>query len=482
MLDRIRQLEQQARALELDAVQRAGLMGAVQPYTEEFLTSMERRPVFEDEGAGHGLYDAPIEEQGIAIDEILRLWREQVDRPGLNAASGGHLAYIPGGGLFASAVADFMAAVSNKYAGIYFAAPGAVRMENMLLQWMAELVGYPSSAAGNLTSGGSIANLAAITTARDAAGLRARDFHRAVVYLSGHVHHCVDKALRNAGLGECVRREIPVDDNYRMDAAALAAALKQDAADSSLRPWLVVASAGTTNTGSVDPLGPIAELAQRYKLWYHVDAAYGAFFLLGDYGKKLMQGIEHSDSIVLDPHKGLFLPYGSGALLVRRADDLMRAHHYQADYMQDARRRQDELSPADLSPELTKHFRGLRLWLPLKLFGLAPFRAALEEKLLLSRYFHLQLQKLPGFEVGPAPDLSVVTFRYLPAKGNADHFNERLIDEIRRDGRVFLSSTILDGRFCLRLAVLSFRTHLQTVDLCLAVLREIVGRLEHSTA
>ena len=179
----------------------------------------------------------------------------------------------------------------------------------------------------------------------------------------------------------------------------------------------------------------------------------------------------------MDPHKGLFLPYGSGALLVRDKQKLFDAFWYQANYMQDALNGAEELSPADISPELTKHFRGLRLWLPLKLVGVAPYRAGLEEKLLLARYFHEKIQTIDGFEVGAYPDLSVVTYRYIPKRGNADDFNERLVKAVQIDGRVFISSTMLDGKFTLRLAVLSFRTHLATIDLLLEILKEKVKLL-----
>ena len=191
-------------------------------------------------------------------------------------------------------------------------------------------------------------------------------------------------------------------------------------------------------------------------------------------------GMETSDSLVMDPHKGLFLPYGSGGILVKNEKAIFDAHYYLANYMQDTLRSRGEVSPADLSPELTKHFRGLRLWLPLKLLGVAPFRACLEEKLLLARYFYEQLQAIDGFEVGPYPELSVVTFRYLPKKGDVKAFNERLVEEIRRDGRVFLSSSLINGKFIIRLAALAFRTHLDVIDLTIQILRQKVKYLEES--
>jgi glutamate/tyrosine decarboxylase-like PLP-dependent enzyme len=329
-----------------------------------------------------------------------------------------------------------------------------------------------------LTSGGSIANLAGIVTAREAHNLKARDFEKSVVYLSRQTHHSVDKALRIAGLQECVKRHIPLDQRYRMRADALEETILSDK-KAGLNPWLIIASAGTTDVGAVDPLAAIANLAHTHQLWLHTDGAYGGIFALCEEGKKVLTGLEQADSLVIDPHKGLFLPYGTGAVLVRSGHTLHQAHYYQdAPYMQDAEVAQAEISPADLSPELTKHFRGLRLWLALKLVGVAPFRAALEEKLLLARYFHEKIQAIDGFEVGPYPDLSIVTYRYLPKRGEANEFNQKLVQAIQADGRVFISSTMLDGKFTLRLAVLSFRSHLDDVDQVVEALQEKVKALE----
>jgi aromatic-L-amino-acid decarboxylase len=208
-----------------------------------------------------------------------------------------------------------------------------------------------------------------------------------------------------------------------------------------------------------------------------VDAAYGGFFLLTQEGRARFAGIERSDSVVLDPHKSLFLPYGTGVVLVRDPKPLLATHHYTASYLQDSERAPDAVSPADVSPELTKHFRALRMWLPLKLLGVAPFRAALEEKLLLARYFRSRVAAL-GFEVGPEPELSIVTYRWAPAGASpeeADELNRRIAEHARRDGRIFLSTTQIEGRFTLRLIALSFRTHRRHIDLALKVLQEAVA-------
>lgn len=477
LIERLKQLERAGRPLEPGGARRRKLRGAIIAASERFLRRVRTHKAWEETpNPGSGLLAQPIAEHGIPLRAAVELLEHEVVRPSSSPSSPAHLAYIPGGGVYHSALGDFYAAVTNKYAGIFFTGPGPVRMENMLVRWSADLVGYPASAGGHLASGGSIATLAVIATARDASGLRGADFARAVVYLTAQAHHCIEKAIRIAGMAEAQVRHVEMDQNFRMRPDALAQAIATDRRNG-LRPWMVLAAAGTTDTGAVDPLDAIADIAQREKCWYHVDAAYGGYFLLTEHGRSLFQGIERSDSVVLDPHKGLFIPFGVGVALVRNGGLMAQSHSYTGHYMQDAVQAQSEVSPADTSPELTKHFRALRMWLPLILEGTAPFAAALEEKLLLARYFHREVQKL-GFEVGPAPDLSVVTFRRAPdgmSLERANRLNQEMVDRIRRDGRVFLSSTMLDGRFTIRLAVLNFRTHRSAIDLALKVLKEAIA-------
>ncbi|MEO7674444.1 MAG: pyridoxal-dependent decarboxylase, partial [Pyrinomonadaceae bacterium] len=328
----------------------------------------------------------------------------------------------------------------------------------------------------NLTTSGSLANMIAIVTARDGRNIRSADVPRSVIYLSKQAHHSIDKAINVAGLAECIVRHVPLDEKYRMISSELAAQVEADKA-AGLNPFLVVASAGTTDVGAIDPLVEIGTIAKQHGLWYHIDAAYGGFFILTDEGKEKLRGLELSDSVIIDPHKGLFLPYGLGVVLIKNADYLRYSNRFDAPYMQDAFRGTDELSPAELSPELTKHFRGLRLWLPLKLHGVPPFRACLEEKLLLAKYFYEAVQRL-GFESKIEPELSVVTYRWLPKSGDANIFNKQLLDAVVADGRVFISSTMLNGEFTLRFACLAFRTHLEIVDTLLSVLKEKVEILE----
>jgi len=466
-VQKILELEKIGRELEPSPELRKAARDGVVTYTENFIDNIETIPAFINErDSSKVLSDAAVSENPKPLQDVLNTLEKGLDISGLNPASGGHLGYIPGGGIYYAALGDYWADITNRYAGIFYAGPGAVRMENSLIRWVAELVGYPADCVGNLASGGSIANLSAIVAARDHQKITSDKIKRAVIYISTQAHHCIFKAIRIAGLNECIIRYLPLDESYRIKPDVLEKIIQEDTAQG-LIPFLVVASAGTTDVGAVDPLEAIG----KHNLWYHVDGAYGGFFILTEYGKQALKGIELSDSLVMDPHKGLFLPYGLGMVLVKNKEALMASQYYRANYMQDTLGADEELSPADLSPELTKHFRGLRMWLPLQLLGLKPFRACLEEKLLLTRYFYSEIKKL-GFETGPYPDLSVASYRYVPKTGDANAFNKKLMEEIIADGRVFVSSTMLEDRFMLRLAVLSFRTHLSTINILLDLLRE----------
>jgi aromatic-L-amino-acid decarboxylase len=470
----IARLREAAASLEPDTDQRRQLGGQALNHALAYLDQVPDAPgnrpwseVFSQR------LDPEFAEAGRDPAAVLDYVAACVDRPGFATTSPRFMAYIPGGGLFHSALGDLLAATSNKYSGFASASPGAVRLENATTDWLASVIGYPKDAAGSLTSGGSIANLTAIVAAREA---RDADGGGAV-YTTRFAHYCIEKALNIAGRGRAPRRTIATDDKYRMSVDALEQALEQDRQDG-VRPWLVVASAGTVDTGAIDPLPQIAELCRRHGAWFHVDGAYGGLFALCDEGRALLHGIDQADSVALDPHKTLFLPYGTGAVLVRDRKHLLDAFSASADYIRPLGESAVGPSPSDLSPELTRHFRALRLWLPLQIAGIAAFRAAQAEKLALARYFHARLSEVDGWDPGPPPDLSVVAFRYLPKDGDPDTFNERLIKHVIDEGRVMLSGTRIDGRFYLRCAILCFRTHIEHVDEALDALVEAVAALE----
>ena len=474
MIEKINELEKLSMLLDPGMSQRDEWTSKIIDFSNTFINKLKTDKAYvHSDDNGIGILKLDVDEQPTELSSILDSITKNINEVGINPASGGHMGYIPGGGLYPSALGDYIAAVTNRYAGVFFAAPGAVRLENMLIRWMCRLVGYPVNATGNLTSGGSIANLVALVTAREAFNIKARDFDKSVIYLSEQAHHSILKAIRIAGLSEAPLRYIPLDKNLKLSVIDLEKTIIEDK-KKGLFPFFINASFGTTNTGSIDPMESIALIAKKYNLWYHVDAAYGGFFKLVQPLHSKFVGIEKADSITLDPHKTLFLPFGTGTILIKNKEHLLKAFHYLADYMQDTIDADEEISPADISPELTKHYRGLRMWLPLKLFGLKPFKAALEEKLYLTQFIYNALKKLKNFEVGPEPELSVAIFRYVPSSGNANEFNKKLIQAIQKDGRIFLSSTTINEVFWIRVAVVSFRTHLVHIELLLDIIKEKV--------
>lgn len=478
-LGRLEALAQAARPLAPDAAARRQALEKVAAYTESYLEELGRRPVYESPGdAAETLRALRLSEQGGSVESALSLLHEHVSTNGQTLGSDRFFAYIPSGGLYSSALGDFLAAVVNRYAGVGFAAPGAARLEKSLLNWLAELVGYPAGSEGDLTSGGSMATLSAVVTAREAHGIDSRRVVDTVVYLTRQMHHTFAKSLRIAGLGDCVLRDVPMDSSLRMDVDELRKAIVKDR-QAGLSPWMIAAAAGSTDVGAVDPLERVAEVAADERLWFHVDAAYGGAFALCAEGRRRLAGIEQSDSLILDPHKGFFLPSGSGVVLVRDGQKMRDAFRARGAYMQDMYD-DPERSACDLSPELTRPFRGLRFWLPFKLLGIAPFRAALEEKLLLAAYFRDRMLQEDNCELGPGPDLSIVTFRYTPPGHDANEFNRRLVDTLREDGRIFLTSTTIGNRFILRMAILGYNTHLDSVNTAIDVIRETASRLIHA--
>jgi aromatic-L-amino-acid decarboxylase len=476
LLIKLKELEKVSADLEPTQAQRDQFLQLIKDYTDNFINTIDSRDSYSQKQADPE--KLKISEIPKKMEELLQAYSSEVIDTGIIPSHGGHIGYIPGGGIYLSAIGDFLADISNEYAGMYYGGPGAVTIENELINWMKTLFRFPQSAIGNLTSGGSIANLIALTAARDKHKIKNERIPASVIYLSEQVHHCTQKALRIIGLEDAIIRYIPLDDNHRMRVDALENQIRQDLQEN-LNPFLILASAGTTDTGAIDPLEEIGLVAKRNELWYHVDGAYGGFFILAESTKDKFQGIELADSLVIDPHKGLFLPYGLGAVLIKDKDAVFHSHHYTANYMQDAFVDGLPLNPADVSPELTKHFRGLRLWLPLQVHGIEPFKACLEEKLLLTDYFRRELINR-GFEVGPSPDLSVSYFWY-PAD-DVNKFNIHLMEEIHRDGRIFLSSTKINDLHVIRMAILSFRTKKHTIDTCLEMIDRCLERTKAALA
>lgn len=473
---KILSLQNISEALEPQESVRNEYVRQVSDYANQFINKLPSSNAYSDAKENRELFKINTETK--SLQDILKIYEDEVSAKGIKPASGGHIGYIPGGGIYASALADYLVDVTNVYAGIYFASPGAVTMENELIDWMKSIFKFPESAVGNLTSGGSIANLIALTAARDKHKIKSDLVFKSVIYVSEQVHHCIHKALRIIGLEDVIIRYIALDSHSRMIPSDLEKKLEVDR-ESGLHPFLIIASAGTTDTGAIDPLKTIGNIAKANRLWFHVDAAYGGFFILTEQKKDCFTGIEMADSLVIDPHKGLFLPYGLGAVLVKDKAAVYHSNHYRANYMQDASQDTAPINPADVSPELTKHFRGFRLWLPLKLHGIKPFIACLEEKLLLTTYFRERLLA-HGYMLGPDPDLSVSYFWYPIQNKDENEFNKRLMQEIHKNGSIFLSSTTINGKFVIRIAILSFRTKLETIDKAIEMIENARKKISKS--
>lgn len=410
---------------------------------------------------------SPPDEKGVGVDEVLAELA-LAGQSGVYHPSGGHMSYIPNSGLYSGALGEFLAAALNRYTGVTGAAPGMAAIEHGVTDWIASLFEMGPAAKGILLSGGSMANFTAIVAART--NRLGEHFDDGTVYLTKHTHHSVAKSARLAGLRNDQLRLVRVDPNLRMDPDALEKMVSDDR-KAGLKPFLVVASAGTTDTGTVDDLGAIDRIAKNHDIWMHTDGAYGGFFQLTSRGQQRMSGIEGSDSIALDPHKGLSIPFGVGALVVRDENLLIDANYGRAAYLNHDETHQGMRDISSLGPELTRPFRGLSLWLPLQLHGVGPFREALDESLDLAEHAYKRLSMIEGVRAPWAPDLSVVAIGF-----DDDAAGAGAMREVNADRRVHLSSTLVEDRFVLRFAILNRRTTTDHVDYAIDIIeKSLIG-------
>jgi len=384
-------------------------------------------------------------------------------------------AYIPGGPTWPSVLGELIANGFNLFQGTWLGGAGPSEIELVVLDWFKEWIGYPEGAAGLLVSGGSEANLTALACARTTR--LAERFDDAVVYVSSQVHSSIERAARVVGFRADQLRDVATDGRYRMSPDALADAVATDAR-AGLRPFLVAANAGATNTGAIDPLPELADLCAEHRLWLHVDGAYGGFAALTDRGRAWLVGIERADSVTLDPHKWLYQPWGTGCLLVREGELLGEAFHVLPDYLQDAQVRGAEVNFADRGIQLTRPARALKIWLSLQLFGIASFRAAVDAALDLAAVAQERIERSASLELLSPATLGIVCFRR-SVEGASEQALERanaaLVKGLAESGVGFVSSTRLDGRYALRLCVANHRSREEDVE-------RVLGWLESAPA
>jgi aromatic-L-amino-acid decarboxylase len=424
----------------------------------------------------------PAPEQGVALEPLLdSLFRDWIPRS-FTTIGPGYFAFIPGGGVYPAALADFVTNTTNRFTGIWQAAPALVQLEANALDWLRDWMGFPAEARGLFTTGGSMATFNAIVCARER--YLGAEIRRGVLYTSDQAHHSVLKSAKLAGVMPDRVRALESDGSYRLRLDALEETIAADR-QAGLTPFAVVSSAGTTNTGAVDPLEGIADLSNEQHLWHHVDGAYGAFFhLCDDLRAGLLRGLSRADSVTLDPHKGMFLPYGTGALLVRDGAALRAAHEATAAYLPAMPHPADFYDPSQHGPELSRGFPGLRVWLSVKLYGAAAFRDALTEKRELALDAARRVAALPGIVIDAPPDLSLFAFHLSwpgATQADEDAATRALMDRTTRRGRVMVTGCTAHGRFLGRVCVLSFRTHQPQIDALIEDLRAAIQeiRSEH---
>ena len=419
----------------------------------------------------------PAPERGTSLDPLLDSLFDQWIPRSYNTASPGYLAFIPSGGVFPAALADLISNGVNRYTGVWRAAPALVQLEANALDWLRDWMRFPASTRGVFTTGGSTANLTAIVCARER--WLGPDIRPGVLYASDQVHHSVVKSARLAGVMPDRVRSVPVDDAFRLRVDALEDEIRRDR-NAGLTPFLVVSSAGTTNTGAVDPLLDIGAVCRVHRLWHHVDGAYGAFFHLCPELRHLLAGLPQADSLTLDPHKGLFLPYGTGALLVADGEVLRAAHSVTASYMPANQEDADLYDPHQYGSDLSRGFPGLRVWLALKLYGAARYRAAIAEKRMLALVAAERIATIPHMVIAAEPQLSLLAFHLAwPGSTVAEQnaATRELLERVTRRGRVMMTGCEIGGRFLGRICVLSFRTHAEHIDACIQHLAEAIPGL-----
>ena len=448
--------------LDADAMRRLGYR--VTDTIAEHLSTLRTQRVLDTlpRRATERLIAAPPPAAGSDIDALLAFLRERVFAHAAREPHPGFIAYVPSCPTFPAALGDWLATGYNFFAGVWPVAAGPNQIEVLVLDWFRTWLGMPNGSGGLLTTGGSAANLTAMIAARHAVvGDDASRIARLTVYASDQTHSSAIRAAWVAGVPRPNVRLITCDAAFRLPVDRLADAIARDRAQG-LIPLMIVANGGTTNTGAVDPLGPLADLAAREGIWLHVDAAYGGFSVLADDGRRALTGIERADSVTLDPHKWLYVPFECGCVMAREPTRLKAAFQIYPDYLKDAESDGDEINFADYGEQLTRYARALKVWLSVSYFGTDALRAAISYSLSLAAHAEVLVRRERDLEVLAPATLGILCFRAHPAGTDdaaaLDALNERINAAVNAGGRFFISSTRIRGALSLRICPIGFRT------------------------
>ena len=431
-----------------------------------------------------GLLREPMPEEGRPFEAVFAEYTQKVAPNAFSLDHPRFFAFIPSAPNFVSILADALAAGTNVFAGTWVESSGPSQVELVVMDWFKGMLGLPDTSAGLLVSGGSVASLTALAVARRA--VLKDEVRDARVYLSNQTHASIERGLRILGISAAQVHRIPADSNFRMDTAELVREIQRDL-EAGLRPFAVVANAGTTNTGAVDPLASIADIAHAYSLWFHVDAAYGGFAVLTERGRRSLSGIEQADSLALDPHKWLYCPFEAGCVLVRNGGLMRETFRIMPEYMADVARQEREVNFCDYGLQLTRSFHALKVWMALKTYGAQRFRQIIDRCLDLTEFAARWFERSPRIELVTHPQLGIFTFRYVPERLPAadtqaylNRLNEKLVAMITASRRLMLSSTRLGSLTVLRLCVLNHRTRKEDIKEALNLIEQLGREAEAS--
>lgn len=404
------------------------------------------------------LIGGPVPEQPGNPTELLSSLKPLIFDNLLHVDHPRFFAFVPGPNNFMSVLADALAAGFNVFNGTWFAGSAAAEVELTVTEWLRQICGLPESAGGLFVSGGSMANLTGLAVARHV--VLGDQLDGAVAYVGDQSHSSVARALRVLGLTAEQIRIVPAGDDFRMPAALVADLIAADR-NAGLRPFCVVASAGTTNTGAVDPLRRLSRLCRDEELWLHVDGAYGAPAILTDQGRPLLDGLDLADSLSLDPHKWLFQSFESGCVLVRDRALLLQTFQVMPEYLRDTHGALEEVNFGNYGVQLTRSFRALKLWLSLRTFGLDNFRAAIARGMQIAELAQRELESGEEWEIVTPATLAIVTFRYVAphlSDEEIDRLQGKIVEAMMADGYALATSTVLNGRPVLRMCTINPRT------------------------
>jgi aromatic-L-amino-acid decarboxylase len=449
----------------------------------DYLKEMDSRSI-PAKGSGveiDRIFRTELPETGLA-DEALGAFSDVVQHS--RAQNGRFFGYVLGSGETAGATSDLLCSVLNQNVTAWRSSPAAVTLEKTVVSWLARIVSC-NEFRGVLCGGGSAANLMGLAMARETrvtanesgipsgAGL--------AVYASTEVHMSIPKAIGLLGIGRDNLRLIPVDNSFRMIPSQLEQAMQRDT-ERGVVPIAVVGSAGTVNTGAIDPLAEIAAIAAQFGAWFHIDGAYGALGALAAPHK--FPGIDRADSISLDPHKWLYQAIDCGCLLYRDANAARRAFSYSGDYVRTLNNDHIEsFAFFDESIELSRRFRALKLWFSLRYHGLAAFREAIENDLQHARRLGSLIEETPDLQLMAPIELSAVCFRYVSGvhtENNLNRLNSEILRRIVERGNVYLSNATLQSRFCLRACIVNHRTTNSDIDRVVAEVLAVAKEVDNA--